>query len=56
MFKKSQSRLFFLRNLYFEFSRTSLKRFRSDFYGQCPFYTVVCWGDSNTANDRNKIE
>ncbi len=56
IFKKAQSRLFFLRKLRsFDISRSLLNVFYNGILASVLFYAVVCWGGSLTWEDRNRI-
>ena len=56
MFKKAQSRLFFLRKLRsFDVSRPLLHMFYQSILASVLFYAVVCWGNGLKTEDKNKI-
>lgn len=55
-FKKSQSRMFFLRKLRsFSISRPILNTFYNGILGSVLFYAVVCWGSCLSGEDRNRL-
>ena len=55
--KKAQSRMFFLRKLRsFGVSRTLMNIFYQSILASILFYAVVCWGNSITVDDRNRIK
>ncbi len=54
--KKAQSRLFFLRKLRsFNVGRSLLNVFYQSIVASVLFDTVVCWGNSITADDKNRV-
>ena len=56
MFKKAQSRLFFLRKLHsFNVRRPLLHVFYQSILASVMFYAVVCWGNGLKIEDKNKI-
>lgn len=56
IFKKAQSRLFFLRKLRsFDLGRPILNTFYHGIVASVLFYAVVCWGGNMTLEDRNKL-
>lgn len=56
VFKKAQSRLFFLKKLRsFDISRRLLNVFYQGILASVLFYAVLCWGGSITVEDKNRI-
>lgn len=56
IFKKAQSRLFFLRKLRsFDLGRPILNTFYHGIVASVLFYCVVCWGGNMALEDRNKL-
>ena len=56
VYKKGQSRLFFLRRLRsFGVSRTLLKTFYDSVVVSAIFYAVACWGAGSTERDRKRL-
>lgn len=56
MFKKAQSRLFFLRKLRsVGISKTPLHVFYQGILANVLFYVVLCWGGRITVGDKNRI-
>lgn len=56
VFKKAQSRLFFLRKLRsVGISKTPLHVFYQGILANVLFYVVLCWGGRITVGDKNRI-